>query len=86
MIAALRAWLCRSMLDELETRHDQELVDVQRTSYEIGHAAGFSKGVVVGQLQGQNMLAEKLNGLVDERHGEYVTPADIERARKGILH
>lgn len=81
MLSRLRAWLFKPMLDELETRHTQEVVDRQMEAYRLGHQAGWGKGVATGELVGRQAM---LNELMDR--GDFVSPADIERARKGLVH
>lgn len=82
MLSRLRAWLFKPMLDELEARHQQETVDRQREAYRLGHSVGWQNGVATGELAGRNAM---LNELLDSS-GAVVTPNDIERARKGLIH
>lgn len=81
------------MLDELETRHDAEKAEIRDELISTiaqrqmeAYALGKEQGMAIGQMQGQQMLLAELSRFQDERRGEYVTPADIERARKGLVH
>ena len=88
MISRLRAWLCKPLLDELEAEHERVTAERQSEAYRLGHQLGWDKGIAVGQLQGQQMLLAELTRFYEERRADTpeVTMADIERARKGLVH
>jgi hypothetical protein len=83
MISRLRAWLFQSMLDELEAAHTRDLdalrdaiTDLQIDAYRVGKA----HGELLGR---QCAIAEMQDAIGAKRE---ITQADIDRARKGLVH
>ena len=79
-----RQWIAEPLLarlrEELQTGFYQVTVDRQREAYDLGRAHG--------ELAGQQTLLTELTRLMDERGAltYEVTPADLERAKKGMVH
>ena len=79
-----RQWIAEPLLarlrEELQTGFYQVTVDRQREAYDLGRAHG--------ELAGQQALLTEFTRILDERRSMTyeVTEADLERARKGILH
>ena len=68
------------MLAKLRDEHVLETTAMQREAYQLG--------VCHGQLQGQQYLLAELSRYQDERRAQIpeVTEADLERAKKGMVH
>lgn len=88
MLKKFRQWMAEPLLARLREEHQQQTVDRQREAYRVGHDAGYTQGIAIGQLQGQQLVLNELERYADERREDLsvVTPADIERARKGLVH
>lgn len=76
----LRYWIAAPLLEKLRSELAQTSVDREREAYSLGRAHG--------ELAGQQALLTEFTRILDERKAlSYeVTEADLERARKGILH
>jgi flagellar biosynthesis/type III secretory pathway protein FliH len=83
-----RQWIAEPLLERLRREFEVETTGRQAEAYRLGHESGFVKGQAVGQLQGQQHLLNEFTRFMDERRaGTYeVTPEDITRAKKGLLH
>lgn len=83
-----RQWLAEPLLARLREEYYQQAVDLQREAYRLGHHAGYDQGQAAGELRGQQMLLNEFGRYLGERRDDSctVTPQDVERAKKGILH
>jgi len=79
-----RQWVAEPLLARMR---DNYVLDVTLKQDEA-YRRGFSHGMAQGQIEGQNIMLDELNRIVGERHPVVpeVLPADLERAKKGILH
>lgn len=80
LIDRYRQWIAEPLLARMREEHNQVVVDRQREAYSLGRA----HGELVGQ---QNLLAD-FTRILDERKSMTmeVTEADVERAKKGLVH
>lgn len=78
--ARFRYWIAAPLLDELRDRLVDEGMDKQRAAYQLGKAHG--------ELTGQQIVLNEFGRFMDERRAQSseVTEADLERAKKGLVH
>jgi len=79
-----RQWVAEPLLGRMRDNYVLDTTLRQNEAYRLGYV----HGVAQGQVQGQQIMLEELNRIVGERHPVVpeVLPADLERAKKGILH
>ena len=79
-----RQWIAEPLLGRMR---DNYVLDVTLKQDEA-YRRGYVHGLATGQVQGQQIMLDELNRIVEERHVVFaeVLPADLERAKKGILH
>jgi len=79
-----RQWVAEPLLGRLRANYELDVTLKQHEAF----ARGFSHGMAQGQIEGQNIMLDELNRIVEERHPVVpeLLPADLERAKKGILH
>ena len=84
LLPRFRQWIAEPILHRLAVEHAREVLAARQAAFELG----FQQGQAVGQLQGQQHLLTQFVSYMDERRAEAyeVTPADIERAKKGMVH
>ena len=84
LVDRFRYWVAEPLLEKLRGEHASEVVVRQTEAYQLG----YSQGSAHGEFRGQQMLICELTRIMDERKSVTmeVTEADIERAKKGILH
>lgn len=85
VISRLRAWLFKPMLDELEARHDAEMLDLRTRCAAAQHEC-YQLGKACGEVQGFNRAWKQMQDMVDGKLVPELTSEDIERAKKGMVH
>lgn len=80
LVDRFRYWIAEPLLEKLRAEHVQDVTTRQTEAYQLG--------IVHGQLQGQQHLLSEFMRYQDERKAttQEVTEADIERAKKGMVH
>ena len=75
-----RYWIAKPLLDRLRKELLTQDVAGQQRAYQLRRAHG--------ELLGQQHILGEMSRFMDERHAEVqeVTRADIERAKKGLVH
>lgn len=83
-LTRFRYWIAAPLLEKLRRELTAYATEKQMEAYEMGKTFG----IAVGQLQGQQHLLGQMQSFLDERHAEVpeITAADIERAKKGLVH
>ena len=80
LVDRFRFWIAEPLLAKLRDEHTRSSTALQHEAYQLG--------VCHGQLQGQQYLLAELSRYQDERRAQIpeVTEADLERAKKGMVH
>lgn len=75
-----RYWIAQPLLEKLRQELTQTAIDRHREAYSLGRAHG--------EFLGQQHILGEMSRFLDERHAETpeITRADIERAKKGMVH
>lgn len=88
LLDRFRFWIAQPLLDamsdQLRAEHAAATTIRQMEAYELGKTTGRA----IGQLEGQQILLGQMTQFLDERRAEVpeITAADIERAKKGLVH